>query len=228
MDFNSGGSLTVDNSAHLSSKDIRSRYRHGQYHDMLLDDVLLKIFDFYVDKGVGKYFLSSKGKQKTERWITLAHVCRRWRRVVFRSPRRLNLRLVCTHTTPARDILDVWPPLPLIISNVNCIRYESSVDNTIAALEHNDRVSQIKLGRYTKSQFEDFMDSAPMLKPFPELTVLRFVYCHGGGVEPESQSENFPIPSWVEPHHWHSISGNTKTTYPFGRSTPRPYLPFPR
>ena len=79
----------------------------------------------------------------------LAHVCRRWRTVVFQSPRRLNLRLFCTPGTPARDSLDIWPPFPLIISESHDPFYEetSSVDNTIAAFEHSgsDRVCQIEL-----------------------------------------------------------------------------------
>jgi hypothetical protein len=57
--------------------------------DMLPDDVLLVIFDFCADEGQ----ITKKG---IEAWQSLVHVCRRWRSVVFGSPRRLNLRLVCT------------------------------------------------------------------------------------------------------------------------------------
>ena len=115
-------------------------------------------------------------KQRIEAWITLAHVCRRWRSVVFQSPRRLNLRLLCTHRTRARDILDVWPPLPLIIHDsydiLNHRNGTSGVDDITAALEHNDRVCQIKLRYLTSSQLEYLTDSAAMQKPFPELTDL--------------------------------------------------------
>ena len=185
MDCSSEGSLTIDNPAHRPSEDIRGRCRDmsfGQYHDMLLDDVLLEIFDFYVNEDMDEYFGPFEVKQRIEGWITLAHVCCRWRSVVFRSPRRLNLRLVCTHKKRVRDILDVWPPLPLVIANSYCDFDESDAENTIAALEHNDRVCQIILGPYyTSSHFKYFMDSAALLKPFPELTVLRFVY---GGLDP--------------------------------------------
>ena len=80
----------------------------------------------------------------------LAHVCRRWRSVVFQSPRRLNLRLLCTPKrakTPARNTLDIWLPLPLVIRDVDDIFYGElpGADNIIAALEHNDRVGQIEL-----------------------------------------------------------------------------------
>jgi len=67
------------------------------------DDVLLKIFDFYVDEDGDKYF-ETFNNQRIEKWKTLAHVCRRWRSIVFQSPRRLNLRLLCT---PERDTLDI-------------------------------------------------------------------------------------------------------------------------
>jgi hypothetical protein len=144
---------------------------------MLPDDVLLQIFDFFVDE-------DSEG---IEQWITLAHVCRRWRSVVFQSPHRLNLRLLCTPKTPARDILDIWPPLPLIIRDVDDIFADepSSADNIIAALEHNDRVHQIQLRFLTSSQFGDVTNSAPMQKPFPELSHLR--------LEMSSQNELGPI-----------------------------------
>src|SRR6267154_4411909 len=132
---------------------------------MLPDDVLLKISDFYVDEEEAS--LHVLRFQTVQKWITLSHVCRRWRSVVFQSPRRLNLRLVCTSTTPARDTLDIWPPLPLIIHS-----YEDEpgeVDNTIAALERNDRVCQIRLS-LPSLEFEYV--TAAMNKPFPELTYL--------------------------------------------------------
>jgi hypothetical protein len=114
-------------------------------------------------------------KQLIEEWITLAHVSRRWRSVVFRSPLRLNLRLLCSRRTRARDILDIWPPLPLIIRDVHVMSgYEpSSVDYIIAALERNNRVRQIDLGCLSSSELEYVTDSAAMHKPFPELTHLR-------------------------------------------------------
>jgi hypothetical protein len=140
---------------------------------MLPDDVLLETFDFYVDEDIDEDFEPSK-KQRIAEWIMLAHVCRRWRRVVFQSPLRLNLRLLCTPKTPARAILDVWPPLPLIIHGSYGLfntRNGTGVENIIAALEHNDRVCQIKLRYFATSELEYV--TAAMHKPFPELTHLR-------------------------------------------------------
>jgi len=107
------------------------------------------------------------------RWIMLAHVCQRWRRVVFQSPRRLNLRLVCTPKTLARDTLDIWPPLPLIIHDSYWNTQSMSMDDFIAALEHNDRVCQIQLEYISSSQLGYVTNSAAMQKPFPALTDLR-------------------------------------------------------
>jgi hypothetical protein len=131
---------------------------------MLPDDVLLRIFDFYVD--MGEYFKP----QRTQEWITLVHVCRRWRSVVFQSPRRLNLRLVCSAKTPARENLDIWPPFPLIIFRGD--DEPGELDNIIAALERNDRLCQI-LFRFLSSLELEYITAA-MNKPFPELTDLHF------------------------------------------------------
>jgi hypothetical protein len=141
---------------------------------MLPDDVLLQIFDFFVDK-------DSEG---IEQWITLAHVCQCWRSVVFQSPHRLNLRLLCTPKTPVRDMLDIWPPLPLIIRGVDDI-FLSRVDNIIAALEHNDRGCLIQLRFLTSSQMGYVTNSAAMQKPFPGLSHLQ--------LEMSSQNELGPI-----------------------------------
>ena len=126
------------------------------------------------------------GYRYRARWINLAHVCRRWRSVVFQSPRRLNLRLVCTRRTPARDTLDIWPPLPLIIrdfdSYFRVLESRSSRDNVNAALEHNDRVCQIDLDYFSSLHLIYITDSAAMQKPFPELTDLRLCLMDGPGL----------------------------------------------
>jgi hypothetical protein len=140
---------------------------------MLPDDILLEIFNFYVDGYVDDYLGPFKGVEAT--WIKLAHMCRRWRSVVFQSPRRLNLQLVCTANTPVRDTLDIWPPFPLIIYIFGKIIYKdelSSLDVIVAALEHNNRVREIHLRHFTTSQMGCVTDSAAMQNSFPELTKL--------------------------------------------------------
>ena len=130
--------------------------------DILPDDILLPIFDFCVDQS-GTY-----EKKEAEVWQTLVHVCSRWRSVVFGSPIRLSLRLVCIPTTPARDTLDVWPALPL---NIYCpYSREDSADNVLAVLDRSNRVYGISLKYFSNSDFEKIW--AAMGVPFPELVFL--------------------------------------------------------
>ncbi|KAI0292163.1 hypothetical protein BC826DRAFT_1020352, partial [Russula brevipes] len=76
--------------------------------EMLPDDVLLEIFDFYLNDE------NSHGPRNVDKWHTLVHVCRRWRNVVFASPSRLDLRLLCRKDRPLA-MLDIWPALPINI-----------------------------------------------------------------------------------------------------------------
>ena len=101
--------------------------------DVLPDDVLLEIFDFYVHLQMNP---SCSFKKGTETWQSLVHVCQRWRSLVLESPRRLNLQPYCTPETPAKDTLDVWPALPLIVDGD---MVSSGTDNVIAALGQSNR-----------------------------------------------------------------------------------------
>jgi hypothetical protein len=134
--------------------------------DVLPDDVLLAIFYFCVDEASD----IAHSKESVEGWQPLVHVCRRWRTVVFGSPRHLNLRLGCNPRTPARDLLDIWPALPILIWGRNNYPTES-VDNITALLERSDRVCQINLEGVTSSHLE--VISAAMQVPFPAMTVLQ-------------------------------------------------------
>jgi hypothetical protein len=143
--------------------------------DVLPDDVLLGIFDFYM-----KEYTTLPAKQRADAWQSLAHVCRRWRSLVFRSPRRLNLRLFCTPQTPAKDTLEVWPALPLVIRG-NMTLTGTSTDNVIAALVQSNRVLKVNL--YLAGwQLEEVL--AAMQIPFPELTDLRLNQWSDGGTAP--------------------------------------------
>ena len=128
--------------------------------DLLPDEVLLAIFDLYVGQG------------ETEAWQTLGHVCRRWRNLVFGSPRGLNLQLICTLRTPARETLDVWPPFPLVISaSWHYANYRTeNVDNLFAVLEHRNRVCQIHISIISISGLEKVLSA--MQETFPELKSL--------------------------------------------------------
>ena len=140
--------------------------------DVLPDDVLLRIFYFYVlnyrplDEPIFDIFNS---KREIESWQSLVHVCRRWRYLVFGSPRHLNLRLFCIPGRSARKSLDVWPALPLLI-RCDELETETSTDDAIAELEYSDRIHQISLSRLTTSHIETLCMA--MQVPFPELELL--------------------------------------------------------
>jgi hypothetical protein len=150
--------------------------------DILPDDVLLEIFDFYVITDPS-YELegvpSDERKRAIEAWQLLVHVCRRWRSLVLGSPRRLNLRLFCTSKTPIRDTLDVWPALPLVVDSGGIMGLSVDTDNIIAALGHNNRICQVDL------YFWDLEEVLAALQvPFPELTDLQITCTSVGGSAP--------------------------------------------
>ena len=127
---------------------------------MLPDFALLRIFDFYLDKA------------SIEAWHTLAHACQTWRNVVFGSPRRLNLRLECGASTPVREMLDIWPPLPIhiVIGGLET----QGIDNIIATLEHNDRIRDLSIFGIPRSERETIW--AALQQPFPALTNLQLSF----------------------------------------------------
>ncbi|SRR6266403_547061 len=87
---------------------------------------------------------------------------------MFGSPCRLNLQLVCTPKTLARDTLDVWPALPvLILGNV----YSSGMDDIIVALGQTNHICQVHLWGLKDRQLDKVL--AAMQVPFLQLTGLR-------------------------------------------------------
>ena len=93
--------------------------------DMLPDDVLVKIFDFYLYRANLRH--------------ALVRVCRRWRYVVFSSSRRLNLRLEYEGCMPMSEVPDAWSVLPVIlISSVGGLLHPKS---GLFADEDDDLVS---------------------------------------------------------------------------------------
>ena len=137
--------------------------------EILPDDVLLDIFSFYVDKA-----------DKEDDWHTLVHVCRRWRNVVFGSPRRLHLTLVYNPRRPVGQMLDIWPVLPFVIQLGpheslfdlrNWTRRIERGNNIIAALEHHERICRIAVSHLPSWVLGGL--AAGMCRPFPMLTSLQ-------------------------------------------------------
>jgi hypothetical protein len=99
------------------------------------------------------------------------HVCRKWRNVVLESPLRLNLRIRCHPKTPTREKLDIWPALPIVLTQCyDGWQPEWGVVNVAVALEQNNRICQIDLWGVPTSQMEEIL--AAMHKTFPVLTDL--------------------------------------------------------
>jgi F-box-like len=138
--------------------------------DILPDDVLVEIFNLCVNI----YYQLWETSRNT--WHPLVHVCRRWRYLVFASPRRLNLRLEYRGHRPMSEAMDAWPVLPVVISRVETslrdLKSDQQWDSTLAALEseHYSRIREIYISVYIKSSWERFV--AATQKPFPELTDL--------------------------------------------------------
>ena len=131
---------------------------------MLSDDVLLEIFDFDQLRYYGICAWN---------WQRLGHVCQRWRHVIFASPRRLDLTLLCTYGTPVRKNLGCWPPFPLVLDYFTwygTARAPDDKGDLIAALECPDRIRSIKLA-ITRSLMVPV--ASVMQEPFLALTNLR-------------------------------------------------------
>ena len=118
------------------------------------------MFNFYLGE--------DSGIDELEEWHILVHVCRNWRIIVFGSPRRLNLQLHCGTRKPVKQMLGIWPVLPIIVWDWNPT---TAVDNIIAALRHNDRVCQIELGGVPGLLLETVLTA--MQEPFLALTSLQ-------------------------------------------------------
>jgi hypothetical protein len=81
------------------------------------------------------------------------HVCQRWRRIIFASPRRLDLHLTCSYGTSVRKNLAFWQAgLPLAIDYPARLHpiYGFALppddeDNIFFALEHSRRVHYINI-----------------------------------------------------------------------------------
>src|SRR5712672_2788628 len=134
--------------------------------NMVPDDVLVEILSFYLN--------TFNPRSWRNAWHALVRVCRRWRCLVFASPRSLNLRLNYSGHGPISEMPDAWPVLPVILisSLVGHPMSDQRWDNMVSALEseHCNRIRAIYISDITNLRWERF--AAAMRKPFPELTSL--------------------------------------------------------
>ena len=109
------------------------------------------------------------------------HVCQRWRRIIFASPRHLDLYLSCSYGTHVRKNLVFWPVgLPLTVDYPIPLDPTRGVDlppdeedNITFALDHAHRVLRIEVPLTYSLLSEVF---TIMQKSFPVLTHLDLFY----------------------------------------------------
>lgn len=106
---------------------LSNQFSVGLEIDILPDDALLEIFAFYL-----------QSDPDIKAWHTLIHVCRRWRSIVFASPRRLDLRIPFTRRTSMEEMFGVWPTIPIEITI-------SAVGGMVTMIRGDSELTQDKL-----------------------------------------------------------------------------------
>jgi hypothetical protein len=106
------------------------------------------------------------------KWHRLVHVCRRWRLIIYMSPRRLDLQILCKSGASIERILASWGTLPLTVRLKGGPKSKSLPKNIAIALRHPDRVREIDLG-LTSTTVGSIVDAILVKKPFQELECIR-------------------------------------------------------
>lgn len=156
---------------------ITDSYRAGRMTiDVLSDDVLIYIFNFY-RRGFKYHDLSWP-------WDVLIHVCQRWRHIIFAWPHHLDVLVNCHSGTHVAKAPHVWPGLPI---GIWLTLHHEYGDNIIAAmLKYRDCIARIAFPGLTRSQLERCI--ALMQRPFP---VLRYLLLRCSSIEPPIITDAF-------------------------------------
>ncbi|KAN0134395.1 hypothetical protein V8E53_007893 [Lactarius tabidus] len=135
--FTGEWSLQIISGGKLGAGHVAEEQCRSSTVEVLPEDVLLEIFDFY----------KLASTTLSWGWHRLTHVCRRWRCIVFASQCRLGLQLFCTYQTPVKKTLDCWPTIPIVVCNRHTPQTSSpeDEDSIVTALQHCDRVCGIDL-----------------------------------------------------------------------------------
>ena len=114
--------------------------------DDLSDDPLLEIFYYCRPMISDEDIVGIKWDDECW-WYRIAHVCRRWRQLLLVSASHLNIRLVCTYTTPVVDMLAHSPSLSIVIDYGDEEREVTRQDEEgiLLALRHRHQVCHIRL-----------------------------------------------------------------------------------
>ena len=134
-----------------------NRSRTPSIH-ILDDDSLLHIFYLYrpfilgededhLNNGDSRLWGGNEGWVRGRWWYRLAHVCRRWRNIIFGSASYLDLSLVCTYGTPVADMLTHSPHLPLVVDYFEEGREITSdeEEGIISVFKQRERVLRVRL-----------------------------------------------------------------------------------
>ncbi|KAF8484017.1 hypothetical protein DFH94DRAFT_820681 [Russula ochroleuca] len=141
--------------------------------DHIPDDVLLEIFDFY------RQDIDSDRQWRWKCvWFSLAHVCKKWRAVVFASATRLDLGIPVGPRKPRHIKTFLSCSLPILI-NYRC-GYRDITGSALwrmrAVLKHCDRVRRISF-EGTDANFDKFFKATNCPFPLLESLSLRFKHC---------------------------------------------------
>ena len=135
------------------------------YIHMLDNDSLLQIFSHYRRSHEENWSLRLT-------WRNLAHVCRRWRYLIYDSWSHLDMCLLLTNKSPSITTLSHLPPLPLFIDYSDArsrTKARKDEDNIHHGLQWHGRVCQVTIQAPSLSlrRWLELMN-----KPFPRLRNL--------------------------------------------------------
>ena len=131
---------------------------------MLDNDSLLQIFSHYRLHHEGNWNLRYM-------WRNLAHICRRWRYLLYDSSSHLDMYLLLTNDSPSIGTLSHLPPLPLVInfSDRTETVARKDEDHINLGLQQHGRVRRVFL-QAPSSSLRIWLE--PMNKLFPRLEDL--------------------------------------------------------
>jgi hypothetical protein len=139
--------------------------------DNLSGEVLLEIFDHYrQSSGSGRFHMKIWNNKNG--WFKLAHVCHKWRCIVFASSRRLELALFFAESTPTRAAVlesQSLSRLPIFVDYTDIVWNAGAQTRLISALRYSNRVYKIAINGSHKN-FDKICNALDL--PLPGLRSL--------------------------------------------------------
>jgi hypothetical protein len=147
-----------------TSEQLEDSMAYRTHIHNLDDDSLLQIFNSFRLEDEGSWNLRFT-------WRKLAHVCRRWRHLIFDLSSHLDMCLPLTHDSPSISTLGYLPPLLLVIDYSDTTRTmaQKDEDNLQLGLKQHSRVRRVVFQAPSSSLH---MWLAQMNQRFPKLRDL--------------------------------------------------------